>query len=138
MVAHAASDRRQRGQQPDEHERQHDAVGRRQQHSWNGSNGNVANAKGIYAQGQSYRQREGKPGRSSWWATESDVGGMVDGLSQGLDGGRMKFWEPEWADVPRVASGVPNRVKRLKALGNAVVPAVAEWIGRRILEVDRG
>jgi site-specific DNA-cytosine methylase len=26
-----------------------------------------------------------------------------------------------------------NRTKRLKAIGNAVVPQLAEWIGRRIL-----
>jgi len=40
-------------------------------------------------------------------------------------------WEPE-PDVGRVAHGVPHRVDRLKALGNAVVPQVAEWIGRRL------
>lgn len=27
-----------------------------------------------------------------------------------------------------------NRTKRLKALGNAVVPQVAEFVGRRIME----
>jgi DNA (cytosine-5)-methyltransferase 1 len=42
-------------------------------------------------------------------------------------------WLPE-PDVGRVAHGVPQRVDRLKALGNAVVPQVAEWLGRRLQE----
>lgn len=32
--------------------------------------------------------------------------------------------------------GIPARVDRIKGLGNAVVPQIAEWIGRRILEVS--
>jgi DNA (cytosine-5)-methyltransferase 1 len=35
--------------------------------------------------------------------------------------------------VGRVADGVPDRMDRLKALGNALVPQIAEWIGRRIV-----
>jgi DNA (cytosine-5)-methyltransferase 1 len=44
---------------------------------------------------------------SSWWSTEPDVG--------------------------RVADGVSARVDRLRGLGNAVVPQVAEYIGRLVM-----
>jgi DNA (cytosine-5)-methyltransferase 1 len=37
----------------------------------------------------------------------------------------------------RVDYGVSNMVDRLRALGNAVVPQVAEWIGRRIMQRAR-
>lgn len=46
---------------------------------------------------------------------------------------RDAWWSTEPA-VGRVADGVPNRVDRLRGLGNAVVPQVAEYIGRRIVE----
>ncbi len=52
----------------------------------------------------------GEPADSDWWAVEPDMG--------------------------RVAHGIPHRVDRLRSLGNAVVPQVAEWIGRRILEAE--
>lgn len=43
-----------------------------------------------------------------------------------------RWWETEPA-VGRVANGVPNRVDRLKQLGNAVVPQIPELIGRAII-----
>lgn len=42
-----------------------------------------------------------------------------------------------WSDQPgvqRTAYGVPRGMDRTGAVGNAVVPQVAEWIGRRIVE----
>ncbi len=52
---------------------------------------------------------------------------------------RLSHWSTE-PNVGRVAHGVPSRVDRLKALGNAVVPLqaqrVAEWVGRRIIQGD--
>jgi len=50
-------------------------------------------------------------------------------------------WENE-PDVGRVVHGISRRVdrltrKRVAALGNAVVPQVAEWIGKRIMEHDQ-
>lgn len=45
------------------------------------------------------------------------------------------WWSVE-PELGRVAHGVPRRVDRLRGLGNAVVPQVAEEIGRMILEVS--
>ena len=43
------------------------------------------------------------------------------------------WWEVE-PDVGRVANGVSNRVDRLKGLGNAIVPQVAELVGALVVE----
>jgi DNA (cytosine-5)-methyltransferase 1 len=51
------------------------------------------------------------------------------------DAGAWRDWWAAEPDVGRVAHGVPARVDRLRALGNAVVPQVAEWIGRRVMEM---
>jgi DNA (cytosine-5)-methyltransferase 1 len=36
-----------------------------------------------------------------------------------------------------MVDGIPLRVERLRALGNAIVPQVVEFIGRRLMEVAR-
>ena len=43
-----------------------------------------------------------------------------------------QWWETE-PNVGRVAHGIPSRVDRLRGLGNAVVPQVAEVIGRLVI-----
>jgi DNA (cytosine-5)-methyltransferase 1 len=50
----------------------------------------------------------------------------------GTEFGRSQWWESE-PNVGRVAYGVSRRVDRLRGLGNAIVPQVAEWIGRQIV-----
>jgi DNA (cytosine-5)-methyltransferase 1 len=44
-------------------------------------------------------------------------------------------WRVE-PNVGRVAHGVSARVDRLRGLGNAIVPQIAEWIARRIQEAE--
>lgn len=48
-------------------------------------------------------------------------------------GSTSNAWTVE-PDVGRVATRVPSRVDRLRCLGNAVVPQVAEYVGRLIME----
>lgn len=49
---------------------------------------------------------------------------------------RCHEWQCNWQTEPsvgRVADGVPARVDRLRGLGNAVVPQVAETVGRLVV-----
>ena len=71
----------------------------------------MANAQSIYAQRLNNRSGEGEFRGSSWWATEPNVG--------------------------RVVNGVSNRVDRLKGLGNAIVPQVAYQILKSIKESEK-
>ena len=48
---------------------------------------------------------------------------------------RFSWWETE-PNVDRVAHGIPNRLDRLRGLGNAVVPQIVELIGKRIMEIE--
>ena len=88
----------------------------------NGSRRDVANANSERQQEQrraeSIQQEKSRQAerfgleRQSWWSVEPSVG--------------------------RVAHGIPNRVDRLKGLGNAVVPQIPAVLGRAILEVHNG
>ena len=49
--------------------------------------------------------------------------------------GESAWWDFE-PNVGRVAHGIPGRVHRLKALGNSIVPKIAEEIGKAIIEAE--
>jgi DNA (cytosine-5)-methyltransferase 1 len=57
---------------------------------------------------------------------------LVEGI---CDGTATDWWQSQ-SRVVRSVNGVPDWVERVKGLGNAVVPQVAEWIGKRILEAE--
>ena len=65
--------------------------------------------------------------------TEPQLGGMADGVSPRLDGHLGFEREPS---IPRVATGIPDRVNRLKTLGNSIVPQIVYNIGLAILEEE--
>lgn len=77
------------------------------------------------ADGEGRTDSEGRPGPA--WPDRRTVFGP-DAYQAGA-----YVWEPE-PSVDRVAHGVPARMDRLRALGNAVVPQVAEFVGSLIVE----
>jgi hypothetical protein len=84
-------------------------------------------------------ERNGHGSVGKWWAVEPGICFLADELSQGMDGSQHAgdiWWNSEWPGVPRTAKGIKNRVDRLRGLGNAIVPAIAELIGRTILQCE--
>ena len=54
-------------------------------------------------------------------------------LGRRVSGNDSREWWPAEPPVGRVAHGIPSRMDRLRGLGNAVVPQVAEHIGRIVM-----
>jgi len=76
------------------------------------------------------QQRQGQPiiARHTAQALQGET-------TDAVYGGIGEFWATE-PDVGRVAHGVSNRMDRLRALGNAVVPQIPELLGRAILAAE--
>jgi DNA (cytosine-5)-methyltransferase 1 len=74
-------------------------------------------------------------GAGGSWRPSPPVGGLLSRpLASEWDASRP--WAAGEPDVLRTAHGVPEALDRLKALGNALVPQVAEWIGERIMSYE--
>lgn len=106
-----------------------------------------ASSGAASGQGEASDALDGGAERQGVGGTKPAVGRATDGLSGGLDGvarfaaevSRRSRWpsrpnEPQYDwEAPRTAIGVAKRANRLKALGNAVSPPVAEAVGRWVM-----
>jgi len=73
-----------------------------------------------------------KTGRNPMTNTLSDAGGSGVRLQ---DGGGEAAWIAE-PRILRMAHGIPDRVHRIKALGNAVSPPLIRVIGEIVMKAD--
>jgi len=56
-------------------------------------------------------------------------------------GGECSKLEDHWSfepEVGRLVNGLPNRVPQLRALGNSIIPQIAERIGYAIASTSKG
>jgi len=91
------------------------------------SSENVANSERIRQQGP------GKPIGSG--NTETDSNGKTSWFNHGSE--REEGWWDVEPNVGRVAHGIPNRVDRLKSLGNSLIPHIPYYIGQSIIQSER-
>ena len=98
------------------------------------------------------RQGNGTAGSGGIATTSQDVANSKDTNGRGADGesdrrrghseaggcgikrSGVQHWNSE-SGIRRVAYGIPSRIHRLKCLGNAIVPQIAEILFRRIKEL---
>lgn len=77
-------------------------------------------------------------GRESGDGTANSEGQFKPGLGDMADGfsSEMARYMSNEPDIPRVATGIKDRVNKLKALGNAVVPAQIYPIYKAIVDIE--
>ena len=114
---------RDNGKQPEERREVRDDA-----RSHAGANGSSPDVPDAIGNGST--QRMAGQGRRD----ERHAGIIVNDCGEGFRAHveRTVDWWAIEPDVGRVAHGIPARVDRLKGLGNAIVPQIAEWIGRRL------
>lgn len=91
--------------------------------AYTNGHGCQANQKKQGGMGKASIEKRGRP--------SEDLARIHNGQIQ-----RGSTWGGE-RPVCRVDDGLPVWVDRLRCLGNAVVPQVAEWIGRRIMNAEQ-
>lgn len=93
----------------------------------------IEEQSGQYApfRGDSLRFRDNVSNSSCELRNGSGIRSEQAGRNESTDG---SWWQAE-PGVGRVADGFPGRVDRLRGLGNAIVPQVAELIANRVVEL---
>ena len=125
-----------------------DQVGDKAKRCGSGCGEDVADTEGRQSRQQETRdgrggvcgrsKEVGNPGSDTERTAQPGLGRVLNEFPCGVDGtkwpagpGPQHPWEP-----PRIATGVKDRVAKLKALGNAVVPAQAYPIFKAIRETE--
>ena len=129
------------GQRSAERERERETLGGGKVVAGDGKDGEVADAHGArQANSQRGRATAGscrgsEPGSDVGRRDQSALGRIIHGLPARPYGSPwLEGWEES---IPRVKAKVPRRVQRISALGNAVIPQVAEILGRLIIECEK-
>ena len=108
---------------------------------WTESNSkDVANSKSkrVEGCGTGGEQESHTHGQEGLSMCESERPGAAERVTQPGLGGTLSDGISTWMDepdIPRVGVKIPDRAKRLKAIGNAIVPQVAYEIIRHMKEV---
>ncbi len=115
-----------RSRQPTSQRGRQNGGNQKRDNAWGGGEA-VANTNGTRSTAGLSRQNERQKGNSRELDNCSDQRSRWSGSYR---------W-PDEPNIPRISHGVPNRVDRLRCIGNSIIPAIAMHIGRAIIEASR-